>query len=593
MPDYHPPIDDSKFVLFELIRSLQLAEYPAFQEYSEELADSVLEEAGRFAAEQFAPINDLGDKQGVRIEERAVIAAAGFREAYQQYQEAGWLGLAIPDEHGGQGLPFLLHMAVSEYWNSANLSMSICPMLSMGAIEALIAHADPALCETYLGPLVEGRWTGTMNLTEPQAGSDLAAVRTKAVPEGDAYRITGQKIYISWGDHDMTENILHLVLARLPDAPAGVHGLSLFLVPKFMPDSGERNDVYAISCEHKLGLHASPTCVMSFGETDGNGAVGYLVGEANKGLSCMFTMMNHARLEVGLEGVGLAERATQAAYQFAADRKQGQAAGVEGQAPINRHADVRRMLLTMRSLTEAGRALAMEAAAMLDHSHGTSDEAARKAYRQRLDLLTPVVKAWCTELAQEVTSLSIQVHGGMGYVEETGVAQFYRDARITPIYEGTNGIQSGDLIGRKFLRDGGVAMRALIDDIGATLAELQSHESVELQRYAESLEQALKAHQNTAAGIQSRFAEAPDGAGLAAFDFMMMTGLLLGGWFHARSLLVVQPRLGRNDVDDKFAKRKILSAGFYLERILPRVHGLARAVDANPNDVVEIDSAFL
>ncbi|MEO0997796.1 MAG: acyl-CoA dehydrogenase family protein, partial [Pseudomonadota bacterium] len=452
MTDYRAPIEELKFALSAVAGIDRLQSMPRFAEATPELVDAVLDEAGKLAAEVFAPLNAAGDRQGVAVRDRAVRAPDGFADAYRQFVDGGWLSLAQDEAIGGQGLPFTLHMAVSEFWNSANLSLALCPMLSVSAIEALQAHATPALQQRFIGPLVSAEWTGTMNLTEPQAGSDLAAVAMRAVPEGDHYRLSGQKIYISWGDHDMADNILHMVLARLPDAPPGVRGISLFLVPKYLLNEdgspGERNDVYPVSVEHKMGIHASPTCVMAYGES-GEGALGYLVGEPNQGLACMFTMMNHARLEVGLEGVGLSERAYQAAAWYARDRKQGSAPGVKGQAPIIRHADVRRMLLTMRSLTEAARALALYSAAALDTSHAAEDTAERARAAQRLGLLTPVVKAWCTEIAQEVTSLGIQVFGGMGYVEETGVAQYFRDARITPIYEGTNGIQALDLVMRK------------------------------------------------------------------------------------------------------------------------------------------------
>ncbi len=591
MPDYRAPVSTTHHVLNNVLGLSQLAERPLFAEATDELVEAVIAEAARFAEAELAPLNEVGDQQGVSLNDRAVTTAVGFKDAYTSYAQGGWLGLAVPAEYSGQGLPFTLHMAVSEYWNSANLSLALCPMLSMGAIEALITHADDALRDRFLEPLVSGSWTGTMNLTEPHAGSDLATVRTQAVPDGEAFRITGQKIYISWGDHDLTENILHLVLARLPGAPEGTRGLSLFLVPKWLPnESGdlvERNLAWPISCEHKVGIHASPTCVMQFGDEQGTGALGYLVGEPNNGLACMFTMMNHARLEVGLEGVGLAERAYQAAQKYALDRRQGRAPGREGGAPIVAHADVRRMLLLMRSLTEAGRMLAFEAAIALDISHATDDAEEKSAAQARLELLTPIVKAWCTEMAQEVTSLAIQVHGGMGYVEETGVAQYWRDARITPIYEGTNGIQSLDLIGRKFLRDGGAEFSRLVSDIRATERALASHNADDLSALAPNLAEIADRLEQSGGCILNAEQDSPGIAGGLAFDFMMLLGTALGAWLHARSLLgAAEVELAADE-----AARIRLSARFYLTQVTPRVGAYAANIRHHDTRILAGDDA--
>jgi acyl-CoA dehydrogenase len=465
--------------------------------------------------------------------------------------------------------------------------------LTSGAVEALEAHADEALKRIYLPKLVTGEWTGTMNLTEPQAGSDLSTVRTKAVPDGDHYRITGQKIYITWGDHELTENIVHLVLARLPDAPDGVKGISLFVVPKFLVNEdgtlGEHNDVHAVSLEHKLGVNASPTCVMSFGDEDG--AVGYLLGEPNKGLACMFTMMNHARLGVGIQGVAIAERALQQAVEYARDRVQGSAPGKDGRVTIIHHPDVRRMLMLMRSQTEAMRAVAYLTAAALDQSHSAPDAAERARFQTRVDLLTPVVKAWSTEVAQEVTTLGVQVHGGMGYIEETGAAQFFRDGRIITIYEGTTGIQANDLVGRKIVRDGGQAMRDLLTDI-------------------ETVESALDSAGEACAGIKGALSEgrvalarATDwllethpndvhAAGSAAVNLLMLMGTVVGGWQMARAALAAHAKLESNEGDAKFYQSKLITARFYAEHVLPRSGSYLAAVLAGSESIMALDDEY-
>ena len=584
MSTYSAPVDDTRFVLQHLADFQSLAALPGFEEASPELVDSVLEEAARMAAEIFAPINASGDLQGVAVKNSAVRTADGFREAYRQYMEAGWLGLAQDPEYGGQGLPFTLHMAVSEYWNAANLSLAICPMLSAGAAGALTTHATPALREKYLPKLISAEWTGTMCLSEPQAGSDLAAVKTRAKPFAAGYRITGQKIFISWGDHEFTDNILHLVLARLPDAPTGVKGISLFLVPKFLVNDdgtlGERNNVFPVSVEHKIGIHASPTCVMSFGDgdSDDSGAVGYLIGEENNGIACMFTMMNHARLEVGLEGVGISNRAYQAAVTHARDRKQGSMPGNNGQTAIISHPDVRRMLLLMRSLSEAGRALALVAAATHDRAHVVADPAVRGRERARLGLLTPVVKAWCTENAQEVTSLAIQVHGGMGYVEETGVGQYFRDARITPIYEGTNGIQSADLVGRKVLRDGGAAMADLVAEIRQEGAEAAGQGESTLLSIATELAAGADLLETATTHLLDSGADDPESNGAAAFNYLMLSGTVIGGWLMARSAVAAAAALRANASNVAFLQAKISTATFYMHHVLPRANSFAAIV---------------
>src|SRR5215475_7444574 len=476
MTTYRAPISDMKFVIDELAGLESLATLPGYEEVNSELTGTVLEEAAKIAGEVLAPLNKLGDERGASLTKEGVVAAEGFGAAYRQFVDNGWNGLGGDPEYGGQGLPGLVAAATVEMWNSSNMSFALCPLLTAGAMEAIKAHASDELKNRYLPKLVSGEWSGTMNLTEPQAGSDLSAVRTRAVPEGDHYRISGQKIFITWGDHDMTENVVHLVLARLPDAPEGTRGISLFLVPKFLVGAdgspAARNDVQCASIEHKLGIHASPTCVMSFG--DGEGAIGYLVGRENQGLAHMFTMMNEARQKVGLQGLGIAERAYQQAREYARERVQGRLPGRKSgdRVTIVHHPDVRRMLMTMKSQVEAMRAFGYVVAADIDLAHRHPDAAERRMRQDRVELLTPVLKGWCTELGVEIASLGVQVHGGMGYIEETGACQYLRDARIATIYEGTTGIQGGDLVGRKLATDQGAAMRMLVAEMRATEAEL-------------------------------------------------------------------------------------------------------------------------
>jgi 3-(methylthio)propanoyl-CoA dehydrogenase len=468
MLNYSAPLRDMQFVLNELIGFDQICALAGTDDISLDLSNAVLEEASKFSKDILSPLNRIGDLEGSKLLGNEVKTPKGWKEAYTAFKEAGWCSLAMSPEFGGQGFPKVIATAVYEMWDSANMSFSLCPLLTNGAIEAIYSHGNDNLKSTYLEKLVSGEWAGTMNLTEPQAGSDLSAVRTQAVPEGTHYRIKGQKIYITYGEHDLTENIIHLVLARTPDAPEGIKGISLFVVPKFVVNEsgalGERNDVKCISLEHKLGIHASPTAVMSYGED--TGALGYLVGEENNGLMYMFTMMNAARHAVGREGMAISESSFQLAYTYATTRIQGQPLG--GGAII-RHPDVKRMLMTMKSKIEAMRALTYTCAFEYDLMERHNDEKQREQSRRRGDLLTPIVKGWCTEVAQELTSLGVQVHGGMGFIEETGAAQFQRDARITTIYEGTTGIQAGDLVGRKTLRDGGRGMEELITDILLTV----------------------------------------------------------------------------------------------------------------------------
>src|SRR6266576_1245255 len=475
---YRAPVADISFTLNNGAGFARALADGLYGDLSADVVEAVLTEAGKFATDVLAPLNVVGDREGARFKDGAVTTAPGWKEAYHAWAQAGWNALAAPAQWGGQDLPHALNAACIEMWNSAAMAFGLGPVLTMAAIDALAAHGSEELKRAYLPKLVSGEWMGTMQLTEPQAGSDVGALRTRAerAPDG-SYRISGQKIFITYGEHDLTDNIVHLVLARLSDAPAGTKGVSLFLVPKFLPNAdgslGRRNDVRAHSIEHKLGIHASPTCTMVYG--DHGGATGFLVGEENRGMACMFTMMNQARLSVALQGVAIAERATQQALAYTRERKQGRATGVEsGTSPIIAHPDVKRMLLTMRALTRAARALSYATAVAIDRAQRSPDAAARQAAHERASLLTPVAKAFSTDIGSEVASLGVQVHGGMGYIEETGAAQHYRDARIAAIYEGTNGIQAIDLVMRKLPLSGGATVRGFIDSLKHTIAAVNA-----------------------------------------------------------------------------------------------------------------------
>jgi alkylation response protein AidB-like acyl-CoA dehydrogenase len=554
-----------------------------------ELAGPVLEEAARFAAAELDPLNQPGDRTGSVLENGIVRTPPGFREAYRQYVEGGWMGLAVAPEHGGQGLPTALSTPVVEMLNAACMGWALCPLLSAGAIDMLAAHGTEEQKRLYLQKLVSGEWTGTMNLTEPQAGSDLGALRSRAVPRKDArwgehYRITGQKIFITYGDHDLTDNIIHMVLARTPDAPPGSRGISLFLVPKFLPDAegrpGERNDLRPLRLEEKLGIHASPTCVMSYGE--GDGAIGWRIGEENRGLEAMFTMMNSERLGVGVQGVAIAERAYQQARDYARTRVQGQPVDMPrspgATPPIIHHPDVRRMLLSMRAATEAMRALAYFAAAAIDASRQTDDGEAQFRAQRRADLLIPVVKAWCTDLGVEIASTGIQVHGGMGYIEETGAAQYLRDARIAPIYEGTNGIQANDLVGRKLGRDQGETARELIAEMRASVAELDARE---LSALRQPLTEGIDALDRATAYLVSA---GPAVAAAGSVPYLQLFGTVAGGWLMARvaATALRHPAAG-------LTAAKLATARFYAEHFLARAPGYLPAI-AGGATVVDFDT---
>ncbi len=576
MANYVAPSKEIDFVLNKVLDYKKLNALSAFSEATPELTEAILDNAAKFAGEVIAPINRAGDVEGVKVQGSEVKTASGFVEAYRQFVDSEWLALAQNPSYGGQGLPFLVHLAASEMWNSACTSFALCPMLTAGAIDALSDHADEDLKQRYLPNLVTGKWSATMNLTEPHAGSDLSKLRTIAEPVGDHYLIKGQKIYITWGEHDMAENIIHIVLAPVVDAPPGNKGLSLFLVPKFLPGAdgglGERNDLKVVSTEHKLGINASPTCVMSFGED--TGAIGYLIGKPGDGLACMFTLMNHARLEVGLQGVALSERSYQDALAYAKDRVQGRNSQTGEPARIIEHADVQRMLMQMRSMTDAMRGLTYDGAYAHDFRVNGSSQEEREFYQDRFALLTPLVKAWCTELVNEVTSLGIQVHGGMGFIEETGAAQHYRDARIAAIYEGTNGIQANDLLGRKVLKDQGAAMRSYIAEVLQTSETLKSNP--EFKKIAEMLEEAATNLETTTNFVIENSKLGQNFVGGVAFNFLMMMGYVSGSWYMARS---AERALGvADDGHNEFIKGKLASVRFYFAQLLPRHKGYMDAV---------------
>jgi 3-(methylthio)propanoyl-CoA dehydrogenase len=580
--DYTAPLADMRFALREIAGIAEIAALPGCEQASDDLVDAVLEEAGKLAGGVLAPLNRAGDEQGSRLENGVVRTPEGFKEAYRHYVEGGWNALPFAPEHGGQGLPIAVATAVAEMWNAANMSFALCPLLNVGAVEALTAHGSPEQQRLYLPKLISGEWTGTMNLTEPQAGSDVGALRTRAVREGEHYRIAGQKIFITYGEHDMAENIVHLVLARLPDAPPGTKGISLFLVPKFMVGTdgslGQRNDVRCVSLEHKLGIHASPTCVLAYG--DNGGAIGFLVGEENRGMECMFTMMNNARLNVGLQGVAIAERAYQQARDFARQRVQGRpvTAKAAGAYPIIHHPDVRRMLLLMRAQTEAMRALAYYAAGAIDRARHHPEDAARERQQRRVDLLIPAVKAWCTDLGVEIASLGVQVHGGMGFIEETGAAQHLRDARIAPIYEGTNGIQANDLVGRKLLRDRGAAAGELIAEMRATERALADKPGDDLAALAQPLAAALDAVEEATAWMVEHGESDPPRALAGAVPYLKQLGTVTGGWLMATSALAATARLRTRAGDAGFNEAKLVTARFYAEHILPAAPALLPAI---------------
>ena len=580
MADYNAPVEDMRFVLNELVPMSEITALPGYEDAGDDLVSAILDEAAKFAGGVLAPLNWVGDREGCVLTGDDVKTPAGFAQAYAQFVEAGWLGLGCNPEFGGQGMPTVVATAVKEMWHAANMAFGLCPMLTDGAIEAIAHHGSDAQKAAYLPNLVSGKWAGTMNLTEPNAGSDLSVVATKAIAQADGtYRITGTKIYITYGEHDLTENIIHLVLARLPDAPAGVKGISLFIVPKFLLNDaggiGARNDLKCLSIEHKLGIHASPTAVMSFGET--TGAVGYLVGEENRGLEYMFTMMNNARLSVGLEGVAISERAYQQAAAYAMQRVQGKVPGKAAGAPIAHHPDVARMLMMMRSQTQAMRALAYTAAAELDRARCHPNTAQRSLAQARADLLIPVVKGWCTEQSIDITSLGIQIHGGMGYVEETGAAQHFRDARITTIYEGTTGIQANDFLGRKILRDKGQEAHRLIDEIKALATQMQGSSDMRFKTMGATLGTAVLSLDRAVEWVIDIYPNNPSAALAGASPLLKSFGIVTGAWLLGKSAIRAAKKVKDNSTNS-FYLQKIGVAVFYFHHVLPGAAGLSQSV---------------
>ena len=589
---YVAPLKDMLFNIKHLADIEQIAQLPGFEDAGFETAQAVLEEAAKFNEGVLSPLNWEGDKYPSSWHDGKVTATPGFKEAFHQFAQGGWQGLQHPVDFGGQGLPKLIGAACGEMQNSANMSFALCPLLTDGAIEALLTAGSDELKAAYLENLVSGKWTGTMNLTEPQAGSDLAAVRSRAEPQADgSYKVFGTKIFITWGEHDMVENIVHLVLARVTGAPEGVKGISLFVVPKFMvnPDGtlGARNDVHCVSIEHKLGIKASPTAVLQFG--DHGGAVGYLVGQENRGLEYMFIMMNAARFGVGVQGIAIAERAYQKAVTFAKDRVQSRP--VDGSlptsGPIIHHPDVKRMLMTMRAYTEGCRAMATVAAAAYDAAHHHLDADVRKQNHAFYEFMVPLIKGYSTEMSQEVTSLGVQVHGGMGFIEETGAAQYYRDAKILTIYEGTTAIQANDLVGRKTARDGGQTAKALAAQIEATEDLLRTSGSADALVVAKRLKVAREAFVDVVNFVAGNAKANPNAVFSGSVPYLMLAGNLMAGWQLARGLLVAQDELAKG-VDGHFMQAKIITARFYADHLLTKVPGVRDAIIEGADSVTAL-----
>ena len=595
MSGYTAPIRDITFVLDEVVGLPAIASLPGYEEATPDLVGSILEEAGKIAADVLAPLNRVGDQVGAKWEDGAVTCAPGWKDAWNALVEGGWNGLPFPADFGGMGLPEVLNLAVQEMWQSSNMAFALCPMLTQGAVHAIETFGSEEQKAKYLPNMVSGTWTGTMNLTEPAAGSDLAAVRSRAVPEGGLYRISGQKIFITYGEQDLTENIVHLVLARLPDAPAGVKGISLFVVPKFLVNEdgslGERNDVACASIEHKLGIHGSPTAVLVFGEN--GGALGEIIGEPNRGLEYMFTMMNHARLNVGLQGLAIAERAYQQARGYARERIQGKPVGWTEAAtpPIVAHPDVLRLLVNMKARIEAMRGLLYRVAAGHDLAHHHPDEATRRKAQAEVDLLTPVAKGWSTEMGQDVSSWGVQIHGGMGFIEETGAAQHFRDARITTIYEGTTAIQSNALVGRSVLRDKGATYRTLLDEILIDAKALSAQAAT--AEIGLSLENAATAARSACDWLVQSAARDARLPFAASVPFLMMTGALVGGQMMGRAALAAARKLASGASDDGFLANRIALAEAYAGQVLPEVAARAASISTGTAAILAVDPASL
>jgi alkylation response protein AidB-like acyl-CoA dehydrogenase len=588
---YRAPISDMLLALNHGAGLQAAVQAGHYGDFDADITTAVLEEAGKFATDVLAPLNRIGDQNGIKLKDGKVTTAPGWPDAYRRWTEAGWNAVSGSEAFGGQGLPLAVNAACTEIWSASNLAFGLCPLLTLSAIEALDAHGSDELKRIYLGKLISGEWTGTMQLTEPQAGSDVGALRTRAerAPDG-SYRITGSKTFITYGDHDMTDNIVHFVLARLPDAPAGTKGISLFLIPKFMVDAdgtlGPRNDIHPSGVEHKLGMHASPTCTMTMG--DHGGAIGYLIGEENQGMRCMFTMMNQARLGVGLEGVGIADRAYQQALAFAQERRQGRAIGKQGDGsdPIIVHPDVKRMLMQMRALTAAARTICYATAVSLDVATRATDAKVRAEAAARGALLTPIAKAFSTDIGSEVAYLGVQIHGGMGFIEETGAAQHYRDARITAIYEGTNGIQAIDLVTRKLGAQGGAAVFALIDELSATVKQVEASNDPAFGSTGAKLRDALSALDRTSRWLLERLASSPNEALAGATPYLRLFGATLGGCMLASEALAV-----RKDGGD--AQRFVTLARFFAETMSVQAPSLEKTVTDGAESVIGADAVLL
>ena len=593
MTDYTAPLDDIRFALTELAGLDQVAALPGCQDATPDLVDAILGEAGKLAGEVLGPLNRSGDLQGSRLVDGAVRTPDGFAEAFKTFADGGWIGLAAPTEMGGQGLPRLIAVAVEEMWQSANMGFAVGPLLTQAAIDLLVTHGTPEQHETYLAKLISGQWTGTMNLTESHAGSDLGEIRTKATRDGDHYRITGQKIFITYGDHDLAENIIHMVLARSPDGVPGIKGISLYIVPKMLVNEdgslGDANEVRCASLEHKLGINASPTAVMLYGENDG--AVGYLVGEENRGIEYMFLMMNLARLGVGVQGLAIAERAYQGARAYARERIQGTAlSDPRGERkPIIEHPDVRRMLLSMKARIEAARGLIYYTAAAMDRAGHHPDEAIRARAARVADLLVPVAKAWSTDIGVEVASTAVQVHGGMGFIEETGAAQHYRDARIAPIYEGANGIQANDLLRRKLMRDHGAAARDFIAEMVGLDEPLSQTNDADLAAICARLKDGIEALSSATDWLVATFPDQPDLAAAGAVPYLRLFGTVTGGWQMARAGLAARDKLDTNGSDGAGSRAKLTTARFYADQVLGEAPALARTVTEGGAGVLALD----
>jgi 3-(methylthio)propanoyl-CoA dehydrogenase len=599
MSTYSAPVKDMQFVLEHVVGLNEVAALPGCEDINADLVGAILDEAGKMAGDVLDPLNVSGDKAGAKLANHVVTTAPGFKDAYWKFVEGGWNAISLPTEFGGQGLPHVVATAVGEMWGSSNMAFKLCPLLTTGAVEALEKHGSAELKAKFMPNMVSGKWTGTMNLTEPQAGSDLALVRSKAIPQADgSYKISGQKIFITYGEHDYTENIIHLVLARIEGAPEGVKGISLFVVPKFHVNDdgtlGARNDVKCVSIEHKMGIHASPTCVMMYG--DAGGATGYVVGEPNRGLEYMFVMMNAARLGVGLEGVSISERAYQHALVWAKERVQGRPymalPGNPKSVAIIHHPDVKRMLLTMRAYAESTRALAYYASAALDIAERSKDEKQQRMNQALVDLLIPIVKGWSTEVGVEVASLGIQVHGGMGFIEETGAAQFMRDARISTIYEGTTGIQANDLVGRKVGREAGQTVNALLAEVEKLATMLKAAPDTNLAVIGKSLAASVADAKRATQWIVEMFPNNQAAVNAGCVHYLMLMGTVLGGWMMARAAMVAAKQLTAGEGDADYNKAKVVTSRFYADHILPKTSSYAESVIVGAESVLNADVAM-